>query len=226
MRTGRTFSSRGHGVGGMALAGLTALTTACASGGGAPPLTGAEAEALFAGLTGVWVLDEYSSTMPKIELQSEPTMIPFEDMEQARQEAVRRGEEAAQRLMAELEPIFRVFQRPSTLILRVDEERLVFVPTPGHSMEVPMSGKWIEQTPGGKPVRTRVYWDGGRLALEHRPRSGGQVRAVLEIVDGRLQITTRMRVIRTSVSPFVLVYDRDEGGPGDRENGFANSLSF
>ncbi len=215
MRTGRTFSSRGHGVGGMALAGFTALTTACASGGGASPLTGGEAEALFAGLTGVWVLDENSSTMPKLELQSEPTRIPFEDMEQARQEAVRRGEEAAQRVMAELEPIFRVFQRPSTLILRVDEERLVFMPTPGDSVEAPMNGEWIEQTPGGKPVRTRVYWDDDRLALEHRPHSGGQVRAVLEIVDGRLQITTRMRVMRTAVPPYVLVYDRDEGGPGD-----------
>jgi len=35
MRTGRTVSSCGHGVGGMALAGLTVLTAACASGGGA-----------------------------------------------------------------------------------------------------------------------------------------------------------------------------------------------
>ena len=100
MRTGRTISSCGHGVGGMALAGLTALTTACASGGGAIPLTEAEAEALLADLTGVWALDESSSEVPNWDIQSVGTAIHFEDMEQARQEAVRRSEEEAQRLMA------------------------------------------------------------------------------------------------------------------------------
>ena len=131
---------------------LVLALAACASGGGSPPLTGAEAEAIFAGLTG-------------------------------------------------------------TLILRVDEDRLAYVPTPGQSMEMPMSGEWIWQDPERQSVRTRVYWDGDRLALERRARSSGQVRAVLEIVDGRLRITRRIRVPRMSAPapPFVLVYDRDEG---------------
>ncbi|MDE2793826.1 MAG: hypothetical protein OXL34_03315 [Gemmatimonadota bacterium] len=215
MRTGRTVSSCGHGVGGMALAGLTVLTAACASGGGALPLTEADAETLLSGLTGVWAVDESSSEMPNWDIQSVGTAIHFEDMEQARREAVRRSEEETQRLMAVLEPIFSVAQPWSTLILRVDEERLVFVPTPGRSLELPMSGEWIEwieQILGRHPIRTRVYWDGDSLALEHRPRSGGQVRSVLEIMDGRLQITTRIRVLRTSLPPSILVYDRDEAG--------------
>ncbi len=196
MRTRRTLSSLRHGVGGTALAGLTALTTACASGGRAPPLTGAEAETLFEGLTGVWVVDKSSSEMPKWEFQSVGSEIP------------------AQGWTAVLEPIFLVFQPWSTLTLRVDEESLVLVPTPGHGVEAPMSGEWIEQTPGGKPVRTRVYWDGDRLGLEHRPGSGGQVRSVLEIADGRLQVTTRIRVMGTRAPPYILVYDRDEAGEG------------
>ena len=62
MRIGTMFSSRVHGGAGMALAGLAALATACASRGGAPPLTGVEAEALFAGLTGAWDVDESTGT--------------------------------------------------------------------------------------------------------------------------------------------------------------------
>lgn len=216
MRTGTTIWSRGHGVGGMALSGLMALTAACASGGGALPKTGTETEALFAALTGVWVLDESSIRNPELGSQSESTgtAIPVEDLEQARQEAVARAEEEMQRTMAVLEPVFTVFQPWPTLILRVDEERLVFVPTPGRSLELPMSGEWIEwteQTLGRHPIRSRVYWDDDKLALEHRPRSGGQVRAILEIVNGRLQISQRMRVERTTaLRPWVLVYDREE----------------
>lgn len=128
----------------------------------------------------------------------------------------RMSEEAIQRVSADSKPILEVFlQRPSTLILRADENRLVYVPTPGRSMEIPMSGEWIWQDPEERQsVRTRVYWEGGRLALERRAGSRGQVRSVLRIVDGRLEISRTIRVPRMSASaPFVLVYDRDEGGP-------------
>ena len=106
-------------------------------------------------------------------------------------------------------------QEPNTLILRVDEERLIYVPTPGRSMEMPMSGEWIIwQDPEGQSVRARVYWDGDRLALERRVGSQGQVRSVLEIVDGRLRISRALRVPRMSTPAplFVLTYDRDAGG--------------
>ena len=193
-------------IGGMALA-------ACASGGGASPRTGPAAEALFAGLTGTWVLDKTSSRTPRFQLRSGPRVGPVAgDVEQARREAARMAEEEGRRMMAVLEPVYTVFPLPSTLILRMDEERLVFVPTPGHSLELPMSGEWIEQTLGGHSIRTRVDWEGDRLALELQPRSGGQVRVILGIEEGRLQIAVRIRVLRTTAPPWVLVYDRDEGG--------------
>lgn len=217
MRTGTTFSGQGHGGAGMALAGLVTLTAACASGGGTPPLTGAAAETLFAGLSGVWELDESSSANPpKFQIRNDPTeALHVDDMEQARQIVARMAEEAIQRVKADLKPILEVWlQLPSTLILRVDEERLVYVPTPGRSMEMPMSGEWIWQDPERQSVRARVYWDGDRLALERRAGSRGQVRSVLEIVDGRLRISRTIRVPRMSspAPPFVLMYDRDEGG--------------
>lgn len=214
MTIGSMLPSPRHIVGGMALAGLAALTATCASGGGSPPRSGAETKALFADLTGVWVVDTSSSKAPDFEIppQSSGSPVPVDDVELGRQEAARAAEERAQGWMAIVEPVYTVFQAPTTVILRVDEERLVFEPTPGHRVEVPMSGEWIEETPGGHPVRTRVYWDGDRLALEHRPRSGGQVRSVLEVVEGRLRITTRIRVLRRSAPPVVMVYDRDEEG--------------
>ena len=221
MRIGTMFSSRGHGGAGMALVGLAVLAAACASRGGAPtPLTGAEAEAFFAGLNGVWELDESSfKGPPKFQVQNDQAEVlhlEHMDLEQARQFAERRGEETLQRVTAELKPILEVWlQVPNTLILRVDEERLIYVPTPGRSMEMPMSGEWIIwQDPEGQSVRARVYWDGDRLALERRVGSQGQVRSVLEIVDGRLRISRALRVPRMSTPAplFVLTYDRDAGG--------------
>ena len=132
MRIGTTISSRGQGGAAVALAGLAALTAACASGGGAPPPAGTEAEALFVGLTGSWV---------------------------------------------------------------VDEDVLVYMPTPGRTVELPMSGEWIWQDPERRFVRARVFRDGEGLTLERRVGSLGRVRSVLEIVDGRLQIS------RTNTGP-------------------------
>ena len=135
---------------------------------------------------------------------------------EARQVSERIAQESIQRTIAALKPIMEVWlQEPNTLILRVDEERMIYVPTPGRSMEIPMSGEWIIwQDPEGQSVRARVYWDGDRLALERRVGSRGQVRSVLEIVDGRLRISRALRVPRMSTPAprFVLTYDRDEGG--------------
>ena len=128
MRIGTMFSSRVHGGAGMALAGLAALATACASRGGAPPpVTGAEAEAFFAGFNGVWELDESSfKGPPKFQIQNdqaEVLQVEHMDLEQARQFMERRIEERLQRVTAELKPILEVWlQVPNTLILRVDEE--------------------------------------------------------------------------------------------------------
>lgn len=64
MVTDATLPIRGPGARWMAAAAMAAFVTACASGGGGPPVTGAEAEAIFAELSGVWVLNEENSTPP------------------------------------------------------------------------------------------------------------------------------------------------------------------
>ena len=224
MNIDTTFSSRDHRGGWMVLAGLAALSAACASGGGAHPPTGAEADALFAGLTGTWVVDKSAGTRgPKLSfLNDEPGVHFHDDLAQARQAAQRSNEAALQRVMTELRPILEVWiDRPSTLILRVDEDGLVYMPTPGRRMEVPMSGEWIWQDPEQRFVRARVYWDGDRLTLERRVGGLGRVLSVLEIVDGRLQIGRTIRVpgMSAPAPPYFLMYDRDEGGsriPGPR----------
>ena len=227
MRIGTTLSSRGHGRAAMAFAGLAALSAACASGGGARPLTGVEAEALFAGLTGAWDVDESTGTQaPNFQFTDQPEVhSDVKDLGQARQMAERMAAEGLQRLMADLRdlrPILEVWlDRPSTLILRVDEDRLVYVPTPGRRVEMPMSGEWISwQDQEGESVRARVYWRGDKLSLEHRAGSGGRVRSVLEIVDGRLRSSRTLQLPRMSgpTRPYVLMYDPDEGGSGERRS--------
>ena len=100
MRIGATFSSRSHGGAGMAFAGLAVLTAACASGGGARPLTGVEAEALFAGLTGAWDGDESTGTQaPNFQFTDQPEVhSDVTDLGQARQMAERMAAERLQRL--------------------------------------------------------------------------------------------------------------------------------
>ena len=217
IRIATTLSNRGHRVVAMALAGSAALSAACASGGGSPPPTGVEAEALFSGLTGTWEVDKSTGTKsPGLQFQTigEEVHLDVTDLGQARQIAHRMNDEALQRTMAWLGPILKVWLgRPSTLILRVDQDRLVYAPTPGRMVVMPMSGEWVPD-PQRQSVRARVFWDGGRLAIERRVGSRGQVRSVLEIVDGRLQISRTVRVPRMTepARPYVLMYDRDEGG--------------
>ena len=79
-------------------------------------------------------------------------------------------------MTAELKPILEVWlQVPNTLILRVDEERLIYVPTPGRSMEMPMSGEWIIWQDPGRAIRPRAGVLGWRQACSRTP--GGFARA-------------------------------------------------
>ena len=74
MRIGTMFSTRGHRVSAMVVAGSAALSAACASGGGAPPPAGVEAEEIFAGLTGAWDVDTTTGTQsPVRKFRFEPT---------------------------------------------------------------------------------------------------------------------------------------------------------
>ena len=229
-----TAPAGGVGVGGLALAGIVAFAAACASGGGAPPVTATEADALFADLSGAWVLDEYSSAR----------LLPIPGL------TGRRDQSEAFRW------------KPKTLALRVDGLQLVYRPSPEETVEVSMNGKATYRNSRWGRIRTRVSWDEGRLGLEHagipstrlrsmrrswkrgsvfglgrRPagswytgRRGRlslrnnvstprqvpgmrlRVREVLEVVDGRLEVTRTTRRFGETTDSLVLVYDRDEGG--------------
>lgn len=200
----------------LALAGLAVLTSACASSGRAPPVTGPEAEALFAALTGTWVLDERESSTPMdlpaaLEVETESFVVArgpggsgqvIGDVTDIRVSLAKR--EKARELLG---------RWPTTLVLAVDEVQVAYAPTPGESVTVPMSGESTTQFEGEHRVHTRVVWDDGRLGLEHSVDSEAWVREVLEVVDGRLRMTRTMRVLGEpgSPAPLVLVYWRDEG---------------
>ena len=207
----------GIGCAWLALAGVTVLTTACASSGRAAPVTGPEAEALFTALTGRWALDERESSSP-MDVPSAPEV-------QTESFIVVRGPGGSGQVIGDVsdvgsslanrEKALEVLARwPATLVLAVDGVQLVYTPTPGESVAVPMTGDATTQFEGEHRVHTRVVWDDGKLGLEHSVDSEAWVREVLEVVDGRLMMTRTMRVLgdANSPSPLVLVYNREEAG--------------
>jgi len=215
MRTGATFRSRARGVAAVAVAGSAALTAACASGGGGPrPVVGAEAEALSAELSGVWVLDESGSSAPT-------GMGPAPRSSGSGSFTIIKGPGGQSRIVGDVPsgiaaPKARpatfavLLRRPEILTLRVDSAQLVYMPLSGRNIHVPMGGEWTSQTEGESEVRTRVVWDEGRLGLEHEVDASGWVTEVLEVVNGRLRMTREIHRAGES-PPIVLVYDRDAG---------------
>ena len=201
----------GMGAGVPALAGTVVLAAACASGGGRPAMTAAEAEALLGDYSGIWVLDQSGSSPPTDNPVSEArpgrqvissgnrTVILEEGSESLRSSAIRHA-------------MFEVLRgRPETLSLRVDGITLVYTPSPGQSIEMPMSGGSASRTVRGQIVRTRLFMEEGRLGFEHALDVGRLVQEVLEIVEGRLKIT-RTIVRDRDVDPVVLVFDRGQPG--------------
>jgi len=216
MRTEATLPIRGRGARWMAAAAMAAFFTACASGGGAPPVTGAEAEALFAELSGVWVLNEENSTPPTKswsgttgehvtrsftvvrgsgrpprtmdmdDLSPPPTVIPVEHIEAA---------------------VGIMWRRPDTLELKLDAFGVGYYPSLGPVVYVPMDGHSEYRTAKGQTVRTRIAWQEGTLGIEHSVGSRALVREVLEVVDGRLEVRRTMQIVR-NFPPVVLRYDR------------------
>lgn len=200
------FPRTGLGAGGPALAGTVALAVAgCASGGGGPPLTGAAAEALFAELTGVWVLKESTSS------PTPPAPPEIESFEIIRGGPRQNSESTALvRNLSITEAAYEVLrQRPDTLRLRVDEMGVAYAPSRGDSIMVPMDGGSVLYRLQRNTVRTRVVWDDYNLALSHRADGGSEVRERLQIVGGRLWMTRTVRGAGTALAPVVLVYDRE-----------------
>ena len=211
MKNRTTAPLGGIGVGRLALVGVAAMVVACASGGGSARMTVAEAEALLADYAGRWVLDE-SSSSPQMAIPRggiEKTVVASrQDVERMLRELEAEQRSRNRSRNATFEVLRR---RPSTLALRVEGDQLVYSPMPGESIALPINGGSISQPGGEHRIRTRVFWQGGRLGLQHEVGSEGQVREVLEVVDGRLKMTRTIRVLGETVVPLVLVYDREGG---------------
>ena len=192
---------------------VAVLAAACASGGGGVrQVTEAEVAALGALFGGRWVLDESSSSsqiaVPRPEPETMTIVVSGTGRGRAGPDVVAGGESPATRKAA-----FEVLRRrPGTLALQVDGAELVYTPTPGQSIALPINGASSTQYEEHQLVRTHVRWDGAKLEFEHLVGSGGRVREVLELVDGRLEMTRTIRVGSEMVPPLVLVYDRDRGG--------------
>ena len=221
MRRSATHFGAGGWYGCLGLAGMVALTGACASGGGraAPPLEGPEAEALFADLTGTWVLDEEASSPPMIATASDVDPVTPESFVIIKRsdgsgEIIGTGSGSGRSLAGRGKTLDVLARRPLTLVLTLDAERLVYAPTPGQSVTVRMNGTPATQQEGGRWFQTRVVWDDSGLALEHTVNPDDRVHVVMEVVDGQLKITRSMQVFGSAAAPppLVLVYGRDEGG--------------
>ena len=216
MKIETLFSTDCAGAGAMALVAAVALAAACASGGGAPPMTGAEAEALFAELTGAWVLDESASSAPT-ETGPVPQRVgsgSFTIVKGPGGQGRITGDVAAASVSATVrEATYEVWGwRPKMLALQVNGVTLSYRPLPGESIELPMNGGSLTRPVEREIVRTEIFRVVDGLGLEHRVGSQGRVQVVLKVVDGRLEMTRTMRLASDVVLPIVLRYDREEGG--------------
>lgn len=191
------------------------IGTACASGGGGVILTPDQVAALRMEYSGNWVLDETGSS-PKSTSVSGPTretvtaVVPAQDLERFRRELEAEARTQAIRA-ATLQILHR---RPGTLSIQVEGEELVYNPTPGTRIALPLDGGTVSDFEGESSIRTRLILDGPGLDIEHTVDSEGQINAVLEIVGGRLKITRTMQIVGETIAPIVLVYDREGAGGG------------
>ena len=205
------------GVSRLLVVAVAAIGAACASGGGGwAVMTRAEIDAMLAGYAGHWVLDE-SASSPQVTIPGPETRIGTRVVRADQLDDLRREAEEAQRLMAIRQATFELLRRrPEALVLGVQGDELVYDPTPGERIKLPLNGGWVSQTGGEHRVRTRAFRDGSRLGVEHMVGSDGRVSVVLAIVGGRLEMTRTMLFVGGRVAPMVLVYER-EGTLGLRD---------
>ena len=203
----------GGQVGRLALVAVAVAGAGCASGGGRVVLTEAEVEARLAAYAGRWVLDE-SGSSPQINAPQPPregtvtVRVSSQDRERVRRELEAELQADADRYNT----LVVLRRRPETLGLLADGTRLIYDPTPGRRISLPVDGGSIVESGVGEPIRTRIFWDGPVLGIEYAVGSEGQVHSVLEVVNGRLRMTRTMRISGEPVTPLVLWYDREAGG--------------
>ncbi len=192
-----------------------AALSGCASGGGAPRPTAQESGALIAAFSGVWTLDETSSS-PQIDN-------PFEGMKEemptsdiARNESremrrYRRMLEARRMTVSARRATVEVLRRrPKSLVIRTDGTSLELRGTPGRPLFLPLNGDEAEWAVEEEEVRSRLDWDHPFLIVQHQVVGGGRVRETLEAVGDRL-IATREFLLGAESQPLVLAYNRAEG---------------
>lgn len=196
----------------LAITALAAGAWGCASGGGGPPVAGAQAEALFAAYSGRWELDESSSTaqIPN-QLEGVADEAPVADIARNESRAMRRYRrmvESRRMSVSDMRATIEVLRRrPETLLLRASAVELGYTPVPGTTITVPMDGTEVEMREGEHRIRTKVSWEGPILSIDHNVVGGGRVREQLEVIGDRL-IMTRTIVASGPSEPLVLAYDR------------------
>jgi len=196
----------------LAITALSAAAWGCASGGGGPPVAGAQAEALFSAYSGRWELDESSSTaqIPN-QLEGVADEAPVADIARNESRAMRRYRrmvESRRMSVSDMRATIEVLRRrPETLLLRASAVELGYTPVPGTTITVPMDGTEVEMREGEHRIRTKVSWEGPILSLDHHVVGGGRVREQLEVIGDRL-IMTRTIVASGPSGPLVLAYDR------------------
>lgn len=196
----------------LAITALSAGAWGCASGGGGPPVAGAQAEALYSAYSGRWELDESSSTaqIPN-QLEGVADEAPVADIARNESRAMRRYRrmvESRRMSVSDMRATIEVLRRrPETLLLRASAVELGYTPVPGTTITVPMDGTEVEMREGEHRIRTKVSWEGPILSLDHNVVGGGRVREQLEVIGDRL-IMTRTIVASGPSEPLVLAYDR------------------
>ena len=192
---------------------LVAVWTAGCASGGAPAPTPEERDALLARYAGEWVLDEEASS-PQMSIPRPDTwgrerrIVSSDEIADLRREV-----EEGNKLLAIRHATYELLRRrPNALSLDVPGDELVYVTPSAEDIRLPLGGGWVVQTDEQHRIRSRVFWEGPRIGLEHVVDSEGRVRVVLEIVEGRLEMPRTMSFGNEGVAPLVLVYGRRGAG--------------
>lgn len=191
---------------------LAVIVTGCASGGGAPAPSPEERDALLARYAGEWVLDEAASSpqmsIPRPDMGRETRIVSSDEIADLRREI-----EEGNKLLAIRHATYQLLRRrPNVLSLAVPGDELVYVTPSAEDLRLPLGGGWVVRTEEQRRIRSRVFWEGPRIGLEHVVDSEGRVRVVLEIVEGRLEMTRTMRFGNEGIAPLVPVYGRRGAG--------------
>lgn len=213
-----------------------AIGGACIRTAPSLPVAGPEAESLFTGLTGAWVIDREATNSSRASLESAVVNsdglmgVPANETSQIMREIPEIADQETLHFVSDA--VLKLTQYPLTLALHVDPTQVVSKPTPGNGLTLLMDGTPVTNTVRDHRIQARVSWQGNKLGLERRVGSEIEVREVFDVVDGQLRITRTLHAFGVTSEPFLWIYDRKEGSllsPEDRKeqgrwtNGNGNS---